>query len=934
MLSLALKKIFILLFMISIFIFTPVLNAEDLREIKKWDRIENLIFEEIQSIKKNKPMTEEKYYRVLELLSERLSIIKKRENYLLIKLGDQLNPLIKKKRISKLKTLRKRNYLRVKKLGEGALRKKISKKVKGKISFLLGLNSRDFSDGSELVKYLKMALRFKASKKLNYKINVQLAEHYYNEKEFSNALYHYNIVLKHSKSDWYYKHFFNASWCLFRLKKKKIALKNLEKIFMEEKKWNYFQNKKTVMESYFIFSSFYKDIKKPLAFLQKLGGESDSVSNYLDFARMTSKQGLYKKTKTILEFIKSKKNKDLKSNKYLKAEYLYFKVKFFDEFKKEKEYFSILKKIKGNLTNYLKSEQKNSLIVGLEKKIIFFQQCIFKNNKKTRQKLLCFKKFKIAKKTYLVLKRDDFVKMEYFTANIYQALGIQNKAKYYYKLAIKKSINHKKNIIKNREYLKKALLSLIKIQLKYESENEKKKRENKELLWSINIFLNHFPNHKLSLSFHKKMFTLNFELGHDQEVKRNFDDFRKKYPDQKDIAISMIEKILNKLILKKKTKKIYNWVIKIKKEKIDFPKEKFEKILNHLASLLLSKYQIMADQGKLKESEKGLYKMISEGLFSKEILSKVYFSLVFVQNQNQSYIKAYQSFLEGVKRHPFGRKDETLGTMAALLNQFFYSVGKERYFKGAYLISEKICFLDGRYKKNIMEGIFEFSKADGALRVIKKSLDEFQVCSTEDLLEKKISSSFNFYIKRNDFKSLHFLMKEYGQNISLKKYWWIPFVFEVQKKRRGNIFKAQEDILKIFKEKKINYETTVLFKLNSLKKMEEIYFKMKKYKKLLGDDVVISDLKRIRQIEGLNEIFLGKESFHIESMISTPLVLNSFRILFKKIQLKKGKFVPLKNKIKIEISKYKKYLGEEFNYKDPFYLNDYPINEMIVTNDL
>ena len=69
-------------------------------------------------------------------------------------------------------------------------------------------------------------------------------------------------------------------------------------------------------------------------------------------------------------------------------------------------------------------------------------------------------------------------------------------------------------------------------------------------------------------------------------------------------------------------------------------------------------------------------------------------------------------------------------------------------------------------------------------------------------------------------------------------------------------------------------------------------------------------------------------------MISTPLVLNSFFILLKKIQLKKGKVFALKNKIKKEVQKYKTYLGEEFNYKDPFYLNDYPINEMVVTNDL
>ncbi|MEC7182734.1 MAG: hypothetical protein VXW15_08475, partial [Bdellovibrionota bacterium] len=569
------------------------LFAKELKGMKKWDRIESLIFEEIQSIKKNKPLTEKKYYRVLELLSERLSILKKRENSLLINSFDELNPLIKKKKLSKLRALREKKYREVKKLGDRALRKKISKKMKGKILFLLGLNSRDYSDGSGLVKYLKKALRYKTSKKLRYMINVELAEHFYNEKEFSKALEHYQVVLKNTKDDWYYKHYFNASWCLFRLKKGRVALNHMERILLEEKKWKYFQNKKIVMESYFIFSSFYIDIKKPLIFLHRLGGESKSVSNYLRFAKMTSKQGLYKKTKTILEFINKKKRFELKKNKYLKANYLFFKINFLMEFKREKEYLSLLKKINKNWFDFLKKEEKNKLVLNLKNLILAYQKCVFKNNKKFRQKVLCIKKFKIVKKVYLELKRDESVKMEYFTGNIYQNLGNEKEATKSYKLAIRKSVAHKLDFKKNRDYLKKALLDLIKIQLKFPNK--------RELLSSLKIFLNYFPHHKLSLSFHKKMFTLHYQLGHDREVERNFEDFRKKYPGEKAIITKMVNQILNKLILKKKTDKLEFWVKKIKKEKIEVPNENFKNVLGHLASFLFIKYQKMADERRFKE---------------------------------------------------------------------------------------------------------------------------------------------------------------------------------------------------------------------------------------------------------------------------------------------------------------------------------------------
>ena len=276
-----------------------------------------------------------------------------------------------------------------------------------------------------------------------------------------------------------------------------------------------------------------------------------------------------------------------------------------ERFHKELSYFQFL-------TGLPLQGEKNKLILSLEKKILSYQKCVFKNNKKVRQKGLCFKKFKIVKKAYLELKRDESVKMEYFTGNIYQTLGNEKEATKSYKLAIKKSVAHKLDFKKNREYLKKALLDLIKIQLKLP-----KKRE---LLWSLKIFLNYFPHHNLSLSFHKKMFTLHYQLGHDREVERNFEDFRKKYPGQKAIITKMVNQILNKLILKKKADKLEFWVKKIKKEKIEVPKETFKNVLGHLASFLFTKYQKMEDEGRFKESKKGFYRMISGGLFSKVVV--------------------------------------------------------------------------------------------------------------------------------------------------------------------------------------------------------------------------------------------------------------------------------------------------------------------------
>ena len=51
-----LKMRVVLIFTISICFLGLNLFAKELKGMKKWDRIESLIFEEIQSIKKNKPL--------------------------------------------------------------------------------------------------------------------------------------------------------------------------------------------------------------------------------------------------------------------------------------------------------------------------------------------------------------------------------------------------------------------------------------------------------------------------------------------------------------------------------------------------------------------------------------------------------------------------------------------------------------------------------------------------------------------------------------------------------------------------------------------------------------------------------------------------------------------------------------------------------------
>ena len=116
--SLLIKRVLIFSILMSIYIYPNEAFLKEGQILKKWGRIESLISEEIDSIQKNRPITEEKYYRILELLTEKLSILKKKENFLLIKKGQKKNKLVKGSDLYRILNKKKKLYLKVYHMGK------------------------------------------------------------------------------------------------------------------------------------------------------------------------------------------------------------------------------------------------------------------------------------------------------------------------------------------------------------------------------------------------------------------------------------------------------------------------------------------------------------------------------------------------------------------------------------------------------------------------------------------------------------------------------------------------------------------------------------------------------------------------------------------------------------------------------------------------
>ena len=189
------------LIFLFIIIFSP-LYANELSPLKKWNRLENLIVEEVQILKKMGGLSFLEEYRMLELLSERLKILKKKENFILLKKGTFDNEIIIKKQLDIYKSI---NFF-----AKNIFKKNPPKQIKARVYYVLALNSRDFRKGKLLIPYLKRSLGLvKKDTNLYNNIHVQLAEYYYNQKKYRKARNHYKVIISSKKDSWFTKHLLN-----------------------------------------------------------------------------------------------------------------------------------------------------------------------------------------------------------------------------------------------------------------------------------------------------------------------------------------------------------------------------------------------------------------------------------------------------------------------------------------------------------------------------------------------------------------------------------------------------------------------------------------------------------------------------------------------------------------------------------------------------
>jgi len=200
----------------------------------RWNELMKLVNQEMRLLEKAKRKGVEIKYRMLELHSEKLKLLHEKNNREFMASASQGKKKDKESYFQETRAF----YQQTKEFGQRILKEEGKNNRKAEILFALALNSRDYGRDQLTENYLLQVIQLvrDSSISLRHHAETALADFYYNEKRYPDAIRFYQNVINNQEDDWMTKHLFNLSWCYLKNRQFNEAIETIRKSYFESKK--------------------------------------------------------------------------------------------------------------------------------------------------------------------------------------------------------------------------------------------------------------------------------------------------------------------------------------------------------------------------------------------------------------------------------------------------------------------------------------------------------------------------------------------------------------------------------------------------------------------------------------------------------------------------------------------------------------------------
>ena len=766
------KMNFVFLFMI----FSSSVEANAPKALDRWTILMTLVSKEMKILENAKHKGSELKYRMLELHSERLKLIHEKNNKDFMEKSKVAN--VTKNKESFFKETRE-YYQYTKEFGSKLLKEHPDARRRSEVLFAIAINSRDYGLDNITEKYLLecISLVKDSHHSLRHHAETALADFYYNEKRFQDAISYYEKVITKTEDEWLPKHYFNISWCYLKVREFDKAIKAIRHAYVLSKDRTYVNIKDQVLDN---VGSFYVYAGRPLEGLEfYLKNEKDPIPYLMPMAKKTSEKGHERETEAV--FAPAQKLIDKNDWFHYQEELFHSYLDFYRHYNRfadleetSRMMVAYYKKADPDKKLTLKTDLKEDSIEKMRSLAGFLQVRVAKNMKENggsfkEQEMnivLNFFNHLIAldptkKVEYLYFRGETYYSVRKFTEAAPAYIDCVNEAK----------------LTKNEDLARKSLNSLLSLTAMEVIEKELNK---KYLIFAYTEHVGIWPRDEKSEQIYPKLFEIYREAGLDEKASVVIRTFYKAYPEHLKDQQTLMTKVLDLFIDRKETKKLASWIHEFKSGFLTFSKETIEKTEITLGNMLFLEYQDLAKKGDKRSAANGFVSIYENQLYTDKVKGQAAFfaSLTFLElsETEESYKWQLLAFERMTDEERMSKRDEQLkmSERTYKLQDFVTS------FKLSSFFLQKFCSLKDEiqnryYEVAVMTALVE-ENAEGAENIIRLHSNCLKKAESHELA---LNQMFSFYEKTGDFRRLRLHVYRYPSEeftnqyrFTLQKWYW------------------------------------------------------------------------------------------------------------------------------------------------------------------
>lgn len=766
-------------FYLSIFILSISTAWANAPKKSRWDELMSLVNEEMKILENARRKGPELKYRMLELHSEKLKLLHEKNN----------RDFMEKSKVSNMSKQKesffgetRAYYSMTKEFGLKLLKESPETRRRAEVLFAMALNSRDYGRDNITEKYLleTISLIKDPHHSLRHHAETALADFYYNEKRYPEAIQLYERVIKKSQDEWLPKHFYNVSWCYLKNRDFDKAIKSIREAYSLSKNKIYVNIKDQVLEN---IGSFYVYAGRPMEGLDfYLDNEKDPIPYLMPMAKKTSEKGHEKETEKILGA--AQKLVDKNDWFQYQEELFHSYLDFYNHYKRFADHEETSKKMVAyykqadaadpELKKLLKTDLREDTIDKMRTLAGFLQVKLSKDMKEDGGSykdselniVLSYFNHLIAldprrKVEYLYYRGETYYSVRRFIDSAPAYVEAVNEAKH----------------VKNEELTRKSLNSLLALTAMEVLEKELNK---KYLIFAYSEHTAIWPRDEKSEKIYPKLFEIYRDSKNDDKATDVVRAYNKAYPEHLSHQQELMTKVLDMYIDKKDTKKLAASIHEFKGGFLSFSRATIEKTEITLGNMLFLEYQDLAKKGDKLAAAKGFESIYENKLYTDKVKfqSAFFAAMTYLElGETESSFKwQTQAFSKMTAEEKLSKRDEQLKMTERIYKLQDFSTA----FKASQFFLDKFCHLKDDiqnrfYEVGVMTALVD-ENTEGAENLIRQYSDCLKKPESKKIA---LTQLYGFYEKEGDFRRLRLHVHRYPSDeftnnyrFTLQKWYW------------------------------------------------------------------------------------------------------------------------------------------------------------------